>query len=82
MTFCAPYACVVVSRLKETVLGAERDSAWLLDEEAGHPTEVPLAAAALEMTPPRVAMPTPPSGASGKEGDGETESPREEVRRR
>ncbi|KAM9337560.1 REC8 meiotic recombination protein b [Symphorus nematophorus] len=55
-----------IDQLKETVLGAERDSVWLLDEELGQPVEVPLAAVALEMTPLRVAMPTPPSGASGK----------------
>ncbi|XP_042365954.1 REC8 meiotic recombination protein b [Plectropomus leopardus] len=57
-----------IDQLKETVLGAERDSVRMLDEESGHPAEVPLAAVALEMTPLRVAMPTPPSGASGKEG--------------
>lgn len=72
--------CVIVSRLKETVLGAERDSVWLLDEESGQPMEVPLAAVALEMTPPQVAMPTPLSGASGQEGNGATESPHEMVR--
>ncbi|XP_054479272.1 REC8 meiotic recombination protein b [Anoplopoma fimbria] len=66
-----------IDQLKETVLGAERDSVWLLDEDSGHPVEAPQAAVALEMTPLRVAMPTPPSGASGKEGD--TESPHEEV---
>ncbi|XP_029313890.1 REC8 meiotic recombination protein b [Cottoperca gobio] len=64
-------------QLKETVLGAERDSVWLLDEESGHPAEVPLASVAPEMTPLQVAMPTPPSGASGKEGA--TESPCEGV---
>ncbi|XP_044032918.1 REC8 meiotic recombination protein b [Siniperca chuatsi] len=68
-----------IDQLKETVLGAERDSVWLLDEELGQPVEVPLAGVALEMTPPQVAMPTPPSGASGKEGDRATESPYEEV---
>lgn len=65
-----------------TVLGAEQDSVWLLDEESGQPAEVPLAAVAPEMTPPRVAMPTPPSGSPGKEGDRATESPDEEVRHR
>ncbi|XP_049912889.1 REC8 meiotic recombination protein b [Epinephelus moara] len=68
-----------IDQLKETVLGAERDSVWQLDEESGHPVEVPLAAVALEMTPPQVAMPTPPSGASGKEGDGATDGSCEEV---
>ncbi|XP_070784582.1 REC8 meiotic recombination protein b [Enoplosus armatus] len=68
-----------IDQLKESVLGAERDSVWLLDEESGQPVEVPLTAVALEMTPLQVAMPTPPSGASGKEGDRATESPYEEV---
>ncbi|KAI3355146.1 hypothetical protein L3Q82_018014, partial [Scortum barcoo] len=64
-----------ISQLKETVLGVEQDSVWLMDEESGQLVEVPLAVA-LEMTPPQVAMPTPPSG---QEGDGETESPHEQV---
>lgn len=76
------YCFHVVSRLKETALGAERDSVWLLDEESGQPVEVPLTAVAQEMTPAQVAMPTPPSGASEKEGDRATESPYEEVRHR
>nr|QWV53788.1 meiotic recombination protein [Dicentrarchus labrax] len=67
-----------IDRLKETVLGAQRDSVWLLDEESGLPVEVPLAAVALEMTPLQVSMPTTPSGASGKKGDRATESPCEE----
>ncbi|XP_067434438.1 REC8 meiotic recombination protein b [Thunnus thynnus] len=62
-----------IDQLKETVLGTERDSEWLLDEELGLPVEVPVAAVALEMTPPQVAMPTSSSGASGKEGDSTTE---------
>lgn len=73
---------VIVSRLKETVLGADRDSLWLLGEETGQPLEVPLAAVAPELTPLQVAMPTPPSGESVKEGDRATESPYEEVRHR
>ncbi|XP_030254189.1 REC8 meiotic recombination protein b [Sparus aurata] len=68
-----------IDQLKETVLGADRDSLWLLGEETGQPLEVPLAAVAPEMTPLQVAMPTPPSRGSGKEGDGATESPYEEV---
>ncbi|XP_073343959.1 REC8 meiotic recombination protein b [Pagrus major] len=68
-----------IDKLKETVLGADRDSMWLLDEDTGQPVEVPMAAVAPEMTPLQVAMPTPPSGESGKEGDGATESPYEEV---
>ncbi|KAM6908101.1 REC8 meiotic recombination protein b [Lycodopsis pacificus] len=56
--------------------GAEWDSAWLLGEESGHPKEVPRAAVALEMTPLQVAIPSPPSG---KEGDRDTGSPREET---
>ncbi|TMS08858.1 hypothetical protein E3U43_014405 [Larimichthys crocea] len=68
-----------IDQLKETVLGAERDSMWLLDEETGQPVEVPLAAVALEMTPPRVVMPTPTSGVSGEEGDKATESSYDKV---
>ncbi|XP_074549086.1 REC8 meiotic recombination protein b [Halichoeres trimaculatus] len=56
-----------IDQLKETVLGAERDSVWLLDEDPGHPVEVPLAAVALEMTPQHVALPAPASWASGTE---------------
>lgn len=61
-------------------MGTERDSVWLLDEELGLPAEVPLAAVALEMTPLQVAMPTPSSGSSGKEGNRATESSYNEVR--
>ncbi|GLD54900.1 meiotic recombination protein REC8 homolog [Lates japonicus] len=43
-----------IDQLRETVLGAEQDSVWLLDEELGQPVEVPLAAVALEMTPLQV----------------------------
>ncbi|XP_070709517.1 REC8 meiotic recombination protein b [Pempheris klunzingeri] len=68
-----------IDQLKESVLGAERDSVWLLDKESGQPVEVPPAAVALEMTPPQVAMPTPPSGSPGREGDRATGSPSEEV---
>ncbi|XP_030611912.1 REC8 meiotic recombination protein b isoform X2 [Archocentrus centrarchus] len=66
-------------QLKETALGADQDDVWLLDEESGQPVAVPLATIALEMTPVQVAMPTPPSGASGKGGDGTGGSPREEA---
>ncbi|KAF0028242.1 hypothetical protein F2P81_019329 [Scophthalmus maximus] len=58
-------------QLNKTALGAERDSVYLLDEGLGQPVVVPLVAVALEMTPQHVAMPTPPSGASGTEGDQE-----------
>lgn len=71
---------VCVSRLEEeVVLGTDRDSVWLLDEETGQPMAVPLATIALEMTPVQVAMPSPPSGASGREGDRMTERPCDEV---
>ena len=53
---------------------------YLLDEETGQPVKVPLEAIGLEMTPTRVPMPTPPSGASGREEDRATGSPYEEVR--
>uniref|UniRef100_I3KB41 Rad21/Rec8-like protein C-terminal eukaryotic domain-containing protein n=1 Tax=Oreochromis niloticus TaxID=8128 RepID=I3KB41_ORENI len=66
-------------QLEEAVLGTDRDSVWLLDEETGQPMAVPLATIALEMTPVQVAMPSPPSGASGKEGDRTTERPCDEV---
>ncbi|KAM6971256.1 REC8 meiotic recombination protein b [Tautogolabrus adspersus] len=72
-------AMTSIDQLKETMLGAERDSMWLLDEESGQPLKVPLAAVAIEMTPPHVAMPTPPSRASRNQGDGATDSPYEEV---
>ncbi|CAI5673540.1 unnamed protein product [Oreochromis niloticus] len=65
-------------QLEEAVLGTDRDSVWLLDEETGQPMAVPLATIALEMTPVQVAMPSPPSGASGKEGDRTTERPCDE----
>lgn len=61
--------CVCVSRLTETVLGAEQDSVRPLDKESCQPVGVPLEAVDLEMTPVQVAMPTPPSGESEKEGD-------------
>lgn len=51
------------------MLGAEQDTVWLLDKESGLHTEVPLEAVDLEMTPPKLALPTPPSGESEKEGD-------------
>ncbi|KAF6722941.1 REC8-like protein [Oryzias melastigma] len=56
-------------RLKETMLGAEQDSVSLLDEEADQPVKRLAAAAALEMTPQHVAMPTPPRKASKTHGD-------------
>nr|XP_020497287.1 meiotic recombination protein REC8 homolog [Labrus bergylta] len=72
-------AMTSIDQLKETMLGAKRDSMWLRDEETGQPVKVPLAGVALEMTPPHVAMPTPPSRASGFKGDGATDSPNGEV---
>lgn len=67
INFCCCY--FLHSRLAETVLGAEQDTVWLLDKESSLHTEVPLEAADLEMTPPKLALPTPPSGESEKEGD-------------
>ncbi|KAK5850136.1 hypothetical protein PBY51_014411 [Eleginops maclovinus] len=61
-------------QLKEVMLRAEQDSVWLLDQEAGHLADAPLTSISQEMTPLQVAMPTPPSGASGEKGDRETES--------
>ncbi|RVE58933.1 hypothetical protein OJAV_G00199260 [Oryzias javanicus] len=58
-----------IDQLKETMLGAEQDSVWLLDEEANQPLELLAVAAALEMTPQHVAMPTPPRKASESPGD-------------
>lgn len=88
-TFCALTACVLFlfhffSRLTETVLGAEQDSVWLRDKELGQSEEVDFAVADLEMTPPQVPMPTPPSGQSGEEEGRTTDrrSPCEEVRNR
>ncbi|XP_034562878.1 REC8 meiotic recombination protein b isoform X2 [Notolabrus celidotus] len=68
-----------INQLRETVLGAERDSVWLLDEDSGQPVEVPLAAVAREMTPLHVTLPPPPSCGSGR--GSAAESPREEVLR-
>ncbi|XP_026148251.1 REC8 meiotic recombination protein b [Mastacembelus armatus] len=70
-----------LDQLRETVLGTEQDSVWLLDEELGQPVEAPPAAVAAvsEMTPLQIAMPTPPSVASGKEGRQMTEGLNEEV---
>ncbi|XP_029979804.1 REC8 meiotic recombination protein b [Sphaeramia orbicularis] len=62
-----------IDQLKETVLGTDRDSVWLLDEETSQPVEVPLMALTQEMTPVKVAMPTPSSGASGKERESSIE---------
>lgn len=58
--------------MSETVLVAEQDSVWLLDEESGQSLGVPLAAIVLEIIPQQVTMPTPPSEG---EGDQVTESP-------
>ena len=71
--------CVVVSRLNKTAVREERDSVFLLDEESGQTVDVTLASHGLEVTPLRVAMPTPTSGASRTEGDQETEHSNEEV---
>lgn len=56
-------------RLKETTLGGEQDSVWLPDEDADRAVGLLAAAAALEMTPQHVAMPTPPRRASESLGD-------------
>ncbi|XP_060950237.1 REC8 meiotic recombination protein b [Limanda limanda] len=60
-------------QLNKTAVTAERDSVFLMDEETGQTVDVPLAPHGLEMTPLRVAMPTPSSGASRTEGDQGTE---------
>lgn len=70
-------ACACVSRLMETVSGAEQDSVWLQDKGSGRLVQVPLAAVNLEVTPVQVATPTLPSGES--ERDGDTVSPYEEA---
>ncbi|CAK6951903.1 REC8 meiotic recombination protein b [Scomber scombrus] len=62
-----------IDQLKETVVGTERDSVWLLGDELGLPVEVPVAAVALERTPLQVAMPSLSSGVSEREGDRATE---------
>ncbi|KAK1885474.1 Meiotic recombination protein REC8 like [Dissostichus eleginoides] len=54
-------------QLKDTLLRAEQSSVWLLDQEAGHLADAPLSSVSREMTPPQVAMPTPPSGKLGTE---------------
>ncbi|XP_061570048.1 REC8 meiotic recombination protein b [Cololabis saira] len=59
-----------VDQLKET-LGVEQDGVWLPSAETGQ--------AALEVTPPHVAMPTPPGAASEHDGDRPAESRDEEV---
>ncbi|KAM6900528.1 REC8 meiotic recombination protein b [Xenentodon cancila] len=68
-----------IDQLKETTLGTEQDSVWLPSKETGQLMEVPRAAAALEVTPLHVAMPTPPCGASENDGDRPAESPDEQV---
>ncbi|XP_038161648.1 REC8 meiotic recombination protein b [Cyprinodon tularosa] len=45
-------------QLKETMLGTEQDSMWMLDQEAGGSVEVPLATIGDERTPECVAMPS------------------------
>ncbi|KAM9839674.1 REC8 meiotic recombination protein b [Aulostomus maculatus] len=70
--------CTII-RLKETVVGTKQDSLWLLDQESAPPVEGVLAALAREMTPLHIAMPTPPSEATGNEGDTMTESSKEEA---
>nr|XP_020470997.1 meiotic recombination protein REC8 homolog [Monopterus albus] len=45
-----------IDQLRETILGAERDSVWLPDEEAGQPMEVPFGADARELTPLQVTI--------------------------
>ncbi|XP_034998482.1 REC8 meiotic recombination protein b isoform X1 [Hippoglossus stenolepis] len=67
-------------QLNKTAVRGERDSVFLLDEESGQTVDVTLAPHGLEMTPLRVAMPTPTSGASRTEGDQETEHSNEEIR--
>ncbi|KAJ4925596.1 hypothetical protein JOQ06_018322 [Pogonophryne albipinna] len=54
-------------QLKETLLRAEQSRVWLLGQEAGHLADAPLSSISREMTPPQVAMPTPPSGKEGTE---------------
>ncbi|XP_004081264.1 meiotic recombination protein REC8 homolog [Oryzias latipes] len=58
-----------IDQLKETTLGGEQDSVWLPDEDADRPVGLLAAAAALEMTPQHVAMPTPSRRASESLGD-------------
>ncbi|XP_034022355.1 REC8 meiotic recombination protein b [Thalassophryne amazonica] len=63
-----------VDQLKETVVGTERDSLWILAEKTGPPLEGPPASTSLEMTPVQVAMPVPPSRSPEEEGELEKES--------
>ncbi|XP_041670519.1 REC8 meiotic recombination protein b [Cheilinus undulatus] len=72
-------AMSTIDQLKETVLRPEQDSLWLLEEETGRRVEASLVAAALEMTPVKVPMSTPPSGASGNKSNRSAESLHEEV---
>ncbi|XP_068604193.1 REC8 meiotic recombination protein b [Brachionichthys hirsutus] len=62
-----------IDQLKDT------HGAYLLDGETRQPGERPPESIGRETTPTQVPMPTPPSGASGKEGDGATGSLFEEV---
>ncbi|XP_053268733.1 REC8 meiotic recombination protein b [Pleuronectes platessa] len=66
-------------QLNKTAVREERDSVFLPDEESGQTVDVTLASHGLEMTPLRVAMPTPSSGASRTEGDQGTEHSTEEI---
>lgn len=77
---CGP-VCVIVSRLKEAELASE-EALGLLDEANGQSAKLLQAASVREMTPAMVAMPTPTSGTSGKEGDTKKGSPSEGVRHR
>ncbi|XP_056155179.1 REC8 meiotic recombination protein b [Lampris incognitus] len=69
-------AMTSVDVLKETVLGPDLDVLYLFDKVTRQPMEVPLADVPMEMTPPQVSMPVPPT--EEKEGDSErdTESTR------
>ncbi|XP_053198578.1 REC8 meiotic recombination protein b [Scomber japonicus] len=68
-----------IDQLRETVVGTERDSEWLLGDELGLPVEVPVAAAALETTPLQVVMLALSSEVSERDGDRATQSSYNEV---
>ncbi|CAL8293112.1 unnamed protein product [Lota lota] len=60
-------ARISIDQLKETVLRADTDYLWILDEETGQPVAVPLATISREMTPPSSAVvDVPPEGSSGR----------------
>ncbi|XP_019942951.2 REC8 meiotic recombination protein b [Paralichthys olivaceus] len=67
-------------QLNKTAVREERDSVFLLDEETGQTVDITLASLGREMTPLRVAMPTPPSGESGTQVDQERERSNEEIK--